>query len=42
VVGGIFVVLGLLSIAWNLAVGDPWNNENFLDRIADAVTWWPW
>ena len=38
----VFAGIQLLSVLWNIMRGAPWNEQTFLDRVADALTWLPW
>jgi hypothetical protein len=38
----VFAVVEGLSLAWNLARGEPRDRKNIFDRIGDFITYLPW
>lgn len=38
----VFGGLELLSVGWNIARGERWNERTLLDRISEALVWLPW
>ena len=35
------VACSIAAVAWNLFVGDPWNEENFFFKLMGIAEWWP-